>query len=302
VHSFPAPQQSPINQPTNQPTAPRALAEPGIGGELMSSTLVGGAPEECAAALTHPSSSSSLLGPAARVTPLARGDGWQLLRFDLAPLAGSAAALACAPRCAVVRVTRRRRADGIRLMMFSSVPAAEARRHLAGGGCDGGNGSGVLSSGGGGGLVGVLQRVAAALWRPVLMEVSGGYSIVGLSECGGSSNTTSSSTTTSSSSNARRQTGTDGGSGRPATNGGGAAGGGASPKSESMVTGIFKADLGGWLSSCHAGAAVAAGAAERGWRATLVGAFVDSMLMAVPLAKQEVESGRALVRERDWGL
>lgn len=50
--------------------------EPGIGGELMCSTLVAGSPGDAMTALTHPASDSSLLGPGARAVTLEEGDGW----------------------------------------------------------------------------------------------------------------------------------------------------------------------------------------------------------------------------------
>jgi hypothetical protein len=52
--------------------------EPGIGGELMSSTLVSGAPDDVIAALTHPCSPTGLLGPAQQSCVLREGDGWQV--------------------------------------------------------------------------------------------------------------------------------------------------------------------------------------------------------------------------------
>ncbi|GBF87676.1 hypothetical protein Rsub_00387 [Raphidocelis subcapitata] len=242
-----------------------AAPEPGIGGELMSSALVSGPPEQVLAALTHPDSPTGLLGPAASTTVLEEGPGGIVLAIELQPAPGSAAALVCAPRCAVVRVSRRRLPDGITLVLFCSLPRREARRLLAaarGGPADGGGGGGSAggSGGGGGGPAGSLLRGAAALlWQPVLVEVHGGFSVVGLPPAG---------------------PGADGGGGDAGRHCG-----------ESMVTGIFRADLGGALS----GAGAARSAADRGWLGALAGAFVDRMLLAVPLAKREVESGRARV-------
>jgi hypothetical protein len=141
----------------------------------MSSALVSGPPEQVLAALTHPDSPTGLLGPAASTTVLEEGPAGQVLAIELQPAPGSAAALVCAPRCAVVRVSRRRLQDGISLLLFSSLPRREARRLLAGAR------DGSVSSGGGGGPAGSLLRGAAALlWPPVLVEVNGGFSVVGL--------------------------------------------------------------------------------------------------------------------------
>jgi hypothetical protein len=66
------------NAPAPASTPLPALPEPGLGGELMCSTLVAGPPEACLAALTHPASASSLLGPAFQTTVLDEGPGYQV--------------------------------------------------------------------------------------------------------------------------------------------------------------------------------------------------------------------------------
>ncbi|KIY98240.1 hypothetical protein MNEG_9720 [Monoraphidium neglectum] len=136
--------------------------EPGIGGELMSSTLVSGAPDDVIAALTHPCSPTGLLGPAQQSCVLREGDGWQDLFILLQPAPSSAAALLCAPRAAVVRLERQQRPDGIHLLSFSSLPAHEAAR--------------LLSRRAG--------RAGGGAWGLALAEVSGGYSVAGLDGSG----------------------------------------------------------------------------------------------------------------------
>jgi hypothetical protein len=130
-----------------------------------------------------------------------------------------------------VRLTRATDADGISLLLFASLPGPEARSLLARRGV----GAFVVSGLAGG--FGLLREAACKLWGPVLVEVVGGYSVVGLPlgrEGGGDG--AGSSTAGGGSSTA----GGGGGGGSGAA--GGASSGGAAR--ESIVTGIFKVTQG----------------------------------------------------------
>ena len=242
--------------------------EPGVGNELMCSAIVAGPPAAALDALAHPCSASSLLGPRARATVLESGGGWQLVRLDLAPDPGAplwaAAAAACAPRVAVVRVTRRVAPGGVHLLLFQSVPRREAARRLRAAAAAARDGGGGSNSGGGGGWW-------SWSWAPVLMDVAGGYSAAQLSPPGG-------------------------------LNDDGSSGG-----CESLLTGVVRADPGGWLAGAWqpAGDGGGGGCSSsddsggtggplRRCAAALAAALLDSAALAVPTAKQEVESGRAL--------
>ncbi|KAI8473374.1 MAG: hypothetical protein J3K34DRAFT_519042 [Monoraphidium minutum] len=222
------------------------LQDAGVGGELMVSTLVAGPPEDCLLALTHPASGSGPLGPGGAAVVLREGDGWQDVCLTLQPPQSSAAALLCAPRCAVARLTRRLRPDGVHLLLFSSLPRREAARLLA-------RARALLPGalGGGGG--------AALAWRPVLVALRGGYSAAQISGGGGG--------------------GSEDGEGSE---------GSVCGVCESMLTGIFQVDFGGWL----AGAGAQPGPARAGLRARVAAGFLEPLLAAVPLAKREVETGR----------
>jgi uncharacterized membrane protein YgcG len=147
----------------------------------------------------------------------------------LQPEPGSHAALLCAPRAAVLRVTRSTDADGITLLLFSSLPGPEARALLAR------RGVGAFVVGGLAGGFGLLQAAAGKLWGPVLLEAAGGYSVVGLPrrEGGGGGGGGGGGAAANG-----RSSGGGGGSGGSGSSGGGAPG-------ESMVTGIFKVGAGG---------------------------------------------------------
>lgn len=114
----------------------------------------------------------------------------QVLSIVLAPAPGTPAALLCAPRCAVIRMTHCRQDDGIQLLLFHSLPPDESWKLLRS--CGGGDTSGYggsyrgssYSNAGSGWIRWPLRGLASLLWQPVLMEVSGGYTVVGLHTSG----------------------------------------------------------------------------------------------------------------------
>ncbi|WIA14448.1 hypothetical protein OEZ85_002973 [Tetradesmus obliquus] len=123
-----------------------------VGGEFMVSSTVRGSPQQCLAALTHSSSSTSILGPAAAVQVLSRNGDAQVLHLQLPPPVCSSL---CSSLCSSHAWLG---------------PEPQHSSSSSGSGSGGSSGSGSLCLG-------------AQLWRPVLLDVAGGYTISGLGGC-----------------------------------------------------------------------------------------------------------------------
>ncbi|KAF6261931.1 hypothetical protein COO60DRAFT_1699518 [Scenedesmus sp. NREL 46B-D3] len=142
-----------------------------VGGELMVSSTVRGTPQQCLAALTHRSSMTTILGPAAAADVLSSDGNAQVLHLQLLPPLGSGLCSSlCAPRHAVVQQQQQQqlRHQGHQWWPTAVVQACSQFNTWLGSSSSRGSSSGSSCG------------LGARLWRPVLLDVAGGYTISGL--------------------------------------------------------------------------------------------------------------------------